>query len=332
MRELEQAFSGMENQTHELFGDIVNYLKHLPARDVGGKSLKLYELLFCCRSRQLQSLCTDLLQASHLKRSPVKFIVAPTHSGKTACILPAFLQMRRDRSMTHYIYLPFHNCDLHHEPPIIPEGMFNNMSPSDVEEIGFAYLIHCLRCTLASTCARTHLRFDARSARWRQLICDRSNVTYADQLRKDYAQLIQGILGNRGVKLLLHVDEHGKMEKNPVFRRGALVRAAKNERVAVIATFTEMPPALNVNSESSEWCGVPCTLPRPDMEMLTSKEFQGYPNRQHNPLLVPPDILESKNNEVKRYLASLRISLGIALEGDGSPPKDVALFGVIAVS
>ena len=335
MRELEQAFSGMQNQTHKLFGDIEEYLKHLPTRDVGGRVLKLYELPFCCRSRQLQSLCRELVQASHSKRSPVKFIVAPTHSGKTACILPAFLQMRRDRTMTHYIYLPFHNnADNHHEPPVIPDGMFETMSSeSAIEEIGFAYLIHCLKRMLCSGYARQNDRFYAQAARDIQLGCnDSDGPSYAQQLNDEYAKLIQGILGDGGFKLLLHVDEHGKMEKNPIFRGGALVRAAKNERVAVIATFTEKPPALKVNSESSECCGVPCTLPRPDMEMLTSKEFQGYPNKQPNPLLVPRDILESQDNEVKRYLASLRISLGIALERDGSPPRSVAQFGVVGVS
>ncbi|CAE7856609.1 unnamed protein product [Symbiodinium necroappetens] len=327
-------YGRVQNQTHKLFGDIEEYLKHLPTRDVGGRVLKLYELPFCCRSRQLQSLCNDLVQASHSKRSPVKFIVAPTHSGKTACILPAFLQMRRDRTMTHYIYLAFHNNGSnHHEPPVIPDRMFKKMSESAIEEIGFAYLIHCLKRTLCSGYARQNDRFNAQVARNIQLLYGRRGLSYETKLNDEYAELIQGILGDGGVKLLLHVDEHGRMEKNPFFRRGALVRAAGNERVAVIATFTEKPPALsvsNVNSESSECCGVPCTLPRPDMEMLTSEEFQGYPNKQPNPLLVPRDILESQDTEV--YLASLRISLGIALEGDGSPPRSVALFGVVGVS
>ncbi|CAE7310309.1 unnamed protein product [Symbiodinium sp. CCMP2456] len=212
--------------------------------------------------------------------------------------------------------------------------MFKKMSESAIEQIGFAYLIHCLKRMLCSGYARQNDRFNAQDARDIQLDCNgRRGPSYAKKLNDEYAKLIQGILGDGGVKLLLHVDEHGKMEKNPFFRRGALVRAAGNERVAVIATFTEKPPALsvsNVNSESSECCGVPCTLPRPDMEKLTSEEFQGYPNK--NPLLVPRDILESQDTEVKRYLASLRISLGIALEGDGSPPWSVALFGVVGVS
>lgn len=104
-------------QSHDipLLSNFEVYKKSLPVRRVfaTGKKLVLYQIPYFTYEEDLEALARKLMEGNPRCWAGVQYLAAPSASGKTACILPAFLRSTEmeELSFTHYIYLPFHNHD-----------------------------------------------------------------------------------------------------------------------------------------------------------------------------------------------------------------------------
>ena len=89
-----------------------NFEKSLPRRKYNVKGtelyIPLYTLEYYARDDDLQRFANEIMEPpeeSEQIRTWVKYIAAPSCSGKTTCILPAFLKT----TLTHYFYIAFDN-------------------------------------------------------------------------------------------------------------------------------------------------------------------------------------------------------------------------------
>jgi len=104
----------MKNTNVPLFKDFSSYSKSLPVRYYCPDSripefVPLFKVEYCAQPVDLTEMA-DAIMDPGPERESVKYVSAPTRSGKTSSVLPAFL---RSTSMvnggTHYIYMAFFN-------------------------------------------------------------------------------------------------------------------------------------------------------------------------------------------------------------------------------
>ena len=101
--------------------------------------------------------------------------------------------------------------------------------------------------------------------------------------------------------LLLHIDEHGKMCEDVEFRKGAMAVMASLPQVRLVATFTDIIPQPAVGSET---CRSPVAKLCLDVKTVTER-------------LPRLKVLMAETADERRLLASLRVSLGLALSNLG---------------
>ena len=98
-----------------LLADFDVYKKSLPVRESFSSDkvfIPLYELPHWVHDQDLKSFANQLKNKSFLSRNHVKYLSVPPHSGKTSCILPAFLKnTKSEGGFTHYFYFTFDNND-----------------------------------------------------------------------------------------------------------------------------------------------------------------------------------------------------------------------------
>lgn len=105
----------MQNPRVALLHDFDTYASHLPVRKFEGTNsdeelFRLYDVDYLVRPADLQQM-TYAIEATTIARSTVRYLSAPSVSGKTASVLPAFLE---SKTATHYLYIPFsNNGDFH---------------------------------------------------------------------------------------------------------------------------------------------------------------------------------------------------------------------------
>ena len=132
----------MESPAVLLFSNWTTYRKSLPRRE-SSRIINLWEQPFYARKRDLSDMAEKLVDPS-AQRGPVSYVAAPTQTGKTASILPAFCYaVEIGLPFSHYIYMPFFNNvnRFHHA---IPEHLLPTSLPDDVlEQVGMRYMVIC---------------------------------------------------------------------------------------------------------------------------------------------------------------------------------------------
>ena len=250
----------MKQKGLPLLKDLDSYLAHLPRREDSvqpEKPLILYECPYYVAPADLERFAKSLLSVpDELRgaRAAVRSIVAPSGAGKSAAVLPAFLEMQKlepgsSPIPSMYIYMPFYNnCGRSHLPPV-----FLSIFPQFLQySLGQAYMLCCFRLMLHGKyyrcCLQVLIWFFRALIAWAfALICACASFN-GDFFRGEYSglwqhrlqQLVTQAVGKEN-RILVHVDEHFAMSQNPVFRQGALsILASFDTRLLVVTTFTEV--------------------------------------------------------------------------------------------
>jgi len=141
--EIETWFNAcMINSGVSLLENFSSYSKSLPVRNFYGDYKSLYEMSYFVRHLDLTLMALGVSKNPGT-RSNVRYISAPSATGKTASVLPAFLcSTSMKGGGTHYIYLAFANNNQHHFvlSPRTPS------SDADIaEKQGAAFIMKCVK-------------------------------------------------------------------------------------------------------------------------------------------------------------------------------------------
>lgn len=276
-----------------LLSNFDKYQESLPVRrrEVTGKQMALHQLQHWTYKEDLETLAKQLRKTTGDYRAAVKYLAAGGGSGKTSCILPAFLESTEMKNgFTIYLYMSFANNNENH---FRLAGNWNEVTILNSNEHGASFILKCLKNLLNSTENYT-VKLDQDPGDLRSILNE----------MKEYLHNV-GLDNNR---ILLHLDEHRKMcprskeEEGCIganFSRGAM--QALSASFTVVATFTERPPL--PSGSSSEVCRVPVAMPCLNIDTAMEKidELKFSP---------PP---RNFNNKEKRLWAILRFRLGMCL-------------------
>ena len=278
-----------------LLNSFDKYLESLPVRNIGNEIMVLYNQPQYYVPEDLEAMAKKInMRTTGKSRDLVKYIAAPSGSGKTSCILPAFLQSTNftDSPPTHYLYLAFeNNCGKD----------FRSQLPSNNPDIaydqGASFIVKCVQHLLeCKPYGRVKLDESVRSAYESEVYL----IKYLkEQLGAD----------NR---VWFHVDEHFKMcDTDHVcagkFSRGAMELLAKCG--VVIATYTDRPLSIDPE-ESSSVCRIPVAKPPLDINQVIANIPQLAMNRS--------DL--KTNAAVQRMVATLKFRLGYKIMKIGLAP------------
>ena len=282
-----------------LLKDFDVYKRSLPVRRdaSSAQELPLYQLPYWTDDEDVEFFA-DQLRRPPKSRASVKYLSAPSGSGKTSCILPAFLKSTHKKGgFTHYLYLAFNNN---------ADNFFRastEVNQSIALRQGASFIFECLKILLESP----HKNGD------HLIPCSEDPPKYKDTQNtlKEYIHKIVG----PDQHLLLHLDEHRQMcpryvnnpsiddelDKGAMFSRGAMSALSKIPRVTVIATYTARPPL--PPHASSGVCRDPVAKPilNIDAAMQEIGELR-FPHSQDN-----------FNRNQKRLWATLCFRLGMKL-------------------
>ena len=80
-------------------------------------------------------------------RAKVMYMAAPSESGKSAAVLPAFLRaVELELGLTHYLHMPFYNNDGdHHRGADVLRPPSPGLSLDRLEDAGAEYMLECFR-------------------------------------------------------------------------------------------------------------------------------------------------------------------------------------------
>ena len=291
------------------FLTIIAYKKSLPVRNPGiinSKQYPLYQLPIWLHDEDVDKL-SDQLLAESSARTVVNYISAPSHFGKTACVLPAFLNSTvKENGFTHYLYL---SCDNNNSNYFCSDGIINE-NKKRAECQGGSFIFECLKILLTAS-----------SAQLPHLITVNEHPPTSDEsvnkLRKLFADMAPN--DETSPRILVHIDEHRKMCprnessyrnetrmcEGALFSKGAMSTLVRVPGVSVIATYTEQPPL--PPEGSSGVCRRPVPLPsfNVDAAMQAIKELKFHHSQK-----------DFDGNQ-KRLWATLRFRLTSKLESSG---------------
>jgi hypothetical protein len=102
----------MKNDSLPLFRDWSAYSLSLPVREFRGKIISLYTLKYFTPYKYLRTMAEEIAKST-TDRGVVKYLAAPSSSGKSCSVLPAFIESSTFLydivKGTHYLYLAFDN-------------------------------------------------------------------------------------------------------------------------------------------------------------------------------------------------------------------------------
>eukprot|EP00435_Cladocopium_sp_Y103_P064328 s1398_g26.t1 len=214
------------------------YQASLPVRELGiSQPLKLHQLQFFVREPDLDAFAARLAAD---ERPTVAYITAASHSGKSASVVVGVLRFRELDSgddarlnFTHYLYMPSaNNCGNYHRR--VGEDVVQSACGKSTklrEALGATYMRECFRQAIAGAYVKN----------W-QSLTDLSTLDFEDTkklLEEDASTFKQR---NPIGVLLVHIDEHRSMCRDPDFRRGAMRVLAELPGVQVVATYSDIPP------------------------------------------------------------------------------------------
>jgi len=245
-RQIEVVFKGQKAEERPpLLKNWEAYLAHLPRRE-GEEDptnpLILYQCPYYVGKEDLDRFANSLVSPPV---GAVRSIVAPPGAGKSAAVLPAFLQMHKSKLLPAevprmYIYMPFYNnAKRRHRAPDFLSSFLDLIRLQRLQfYLGQAYMLCCFDLMLHGEYYRW----------WGQLFnwfC-RAFFNWAfyssrvdDLWQHSVQQLVKQAVGDG--RILVHVDEHFAMSTNPDFRSGALgVLAQAQSNCLVVTTYTEV--------------------------------------------------------------------------------------------
>ena len=199
---LREKFSKtMKSNNAQIFSSWSNFERSLPRRkyDVKGISsyLPLYTLEYYSRDDELQKFADEIMQppkkSKQQIRTCVKYIAAPPSSGKTSCILPAFLKTK----LTHYFYVAFDNNQENNYRFYSESSMISKI-PDKAHQQGADFMFQCIKTFLDPKSSAGPHRIEC-------------NLNPADfQTTEDELQkYLDKKLGDQH-QCLFHLDEHRK--------------------------------------------------------------------------------------------------------------------------
>ena len=301
---LDEHLRKMVKPKAKLFADEATFKGSLPVREftdaktqVGQVSV-LHQHPYWVKEEDLQAYAKALaFPETGETRRQLTYISAPTGYGKSASILPAFLETAGQQvgSPTHYLYLPFHNNDSRH---YFAKGTCEQKS---AQVAGAAFILESITMLLDNKWPVNGLEIHVPAETVDiYLISDKLRAVLKDQLGADANPLI-------------HLDEHRRMTGkgnasltawDREFRLGAFhCLALLGGRVRLIATYTS-PPS-EVEALSTGVCRDPVALPCLDpVEMMKDvTELQ---------LAVP--VVDA---EERRMYATMLFRLAMKVQVDG---------------
>ena len=305
----------MLNESVPLLQNFDTYARHLPVRKVmvydpdleSATPLKLHELSFYVRPEDLQRMATAIERSMQSTRGIVNYITSPCGTGKTASVLPAFLESKR---ATHYLYIPLDNNG----------GKYFKAHPYEIgttdttiaECQGAAFMVQCVKNLLEGRPYGDVMVIDEQEAK--------AFIANAIEIEKSVIEAhtdhlhayLNTTLSPRAV-VWFHIDEHRKLiERNyddpkevkaaAAFAKGAM-RVLASSPHHVIATYirpvTELP---SLSQEPSAVCRYPIALPPIDVDQVM---------RYDPDLNIGASRFPSKKQQ--QMLATLRLRLGIKI-------------------
>lgn len=293
----------MKKLNTQLFSSAETYRSTLPTRLFNGRVLTLYENSFWSEKDELTRAAEHLENNLRYegKREYVRYMCSPTHTGKTACVLPIFLnsaESDRPQKFSHYFYIACSNNNNRNFAS-------SSMRPLGDEPMvdGGAFIYKALKGLLKN---------DHSKANMNTSIYDFSEVTSEEDsgevpyFRDKITELLRRAGIKEGEKVLVHVDEHRKMrrdktgdDKPPEFRKGAMGTLAHVPDVTVVTTFTAMLDSAN-KPGSSGTCRYPMYTPTLNIRRVMKK----IPDFDVEPCIAGPS-----NSQTQTMLAGLRFRL-----------------------
>jgi hypothetical protein len=297
---LEEHFNKMNRKDDvALLKSFDSYLKSMPVRryDTTGDYIRLCELEYLVRPNELKQMVQQIIKKPSIHiRAAVKYISAPTASGKTCSVLAAFLEATKmidgPPPPTHYLYIAFANNNRRNfQVSDVP-----NLNLIKAEQQGAAFMVECVKVLLEKPDKVEDY-----------ILALNQNPPSVGDSKDTLNKYLLQTLGS-DCNIWFHVDEHAKMckrdgesiESGARFSKGAMELLANCKNATVIATYTERP--LSINPESSSMtCRLPVAIPSIDI----NKIMEIVPELSFNSTGFKP--------EQKRLLASFKFRLGMML-------------------
>jgi len=252
-----------------VFSDFATYAKSLPRRVVAGVMehtvLALYQLPFWADKQAVTTMALDF-ESNRRKlqgeRNFARYATAPTQSGKTASILPAFLDSAEGNrsidgvnvSFSYYIYLAFDNND---------NRCFRARTAvqGNYYEQGAFFMLEFLKMFFRNEFGEAYIENTGSGSVPSLLLIQ----TEMKKVLKSNAP--QG-------RCLIHLDEHRSMLRHAdekeaaLFRKGAIETLAEIPGVIIVATYTKVLTEVDP-AGSSKVCRYPVAVPLLDIDAMT---------------------------------------------------------------
>ena len=279
--------------------DFASYAKSLPVRSCRrGEFLQLYKLRYFFRSKDLISMSNKIINHRDMGRPEVTYISAPSASGKTSSVLPAFLVSQHlENNGTHYFYLAFSN---NNERSFKSRPSTPNSDRGIAEEQGAAFIFECVKTLLERPDNLDDYCIKVPKSPKRRMgtVIREMNGYLADKL-------------GDGCRVWFHVDEHAKMcDLSPEskgngagFSFGAMSTLARLKGAKVIATYVDRPSSIP-GVGSSDVCRYPVALPPVDINQVMSNVKELYIDQS-----------EFTKGDEQRMMSSLKVRLSFMLRG-----------------
>ena len=231
-------------------------------------------------------------------RPEVTYISAPSASGKTSSVLPAFLVSQHlENNGTHYFYLAFSN---NNERSFKSRPSTPNSDRGIAEEQGAAFIFECVKTLLERPDNLDDYCIKVPKSPKRRMgtVIREMNGYLADKL-------------GDGCRVWFHVDEHAKMcDLSPEskgngagFSFGAMSTLARLKGAKVIATYVDRPSSIP-GVGSSDVCRYPVALPPVDINQVMSNVKELYIDQS-----------EFTKGDEQRMMSSLKVRLSFMLRG-----------------
>jgi hypothetical protein len=288
------------------------YETSLPVRQEGRGFAVLYKRDYWAVLSEVRTMATDLERetsvstSTAMDRGKIKYLCAPSKSGKSTGVLPAFLESNErnsESSFTHYLYLACFNNNMRN----FTAARKSHADPVVAMKQGAQFMVGCVKKLLLEPDGGWPYQGDLND--------DPPSV---ERSREQLVELLEGFFSPR-TKILLHIDEHYEMchrkthpNTGSSFSTGAML-LFNTTAITVIATYVK-PLEITGEGYSSGICRYPVTLPRPDIRKIVADAAKHprlyFPN--------PPTLTQSsKNTDDQRLYATLMVRLAMKLTRHG---------------
>ena len=295
----------MKDEKVPLFKDFETYIQSLPKRMYAPTGfMRLFELPFWAKDESIERMARRLEAKSPTKRPVVKYVAAPSTTGKTASVLVGVLasaenydesSLEDKDSFSHYLYLAFRNNgdkDFRFQEETLSD------SEGTAERQGAAFALECLE-RLFNADPGPH----------------RLKASKFPPTLKETEQALTMLLNKTIPKgrVLIHLDELRKMcdvdgmgRQSAAFRRGCMRSLAKPSRAAVITTYVDPLYDLPPHDESQDYCRFPVARPI----LCVEKIMKAFPA-----LKWPTNISDFTRDEQQLW-ATLKLRLAAYIESE----------------